>query len=362
MTANLEEDIGRYPFKYPFMNFEKDQICVYPTWSSRSLFSKLFRVYDCVRCGSMFKPGWLVGQSLLLSIAVTAPVLAQGGPSPQPIPGMFSNSNAMSYRNPMGTMPKFSPDFWTAMSATQLKQGTIFTGILEDNLSSKSSKPGDLFSIRLQDGYVVNGKEVIPAQSKIIGTVMVTRSAKGLRNGEPGSVDISLQTLVFPDGRHMAFYGSIDHNPSQDAKHAPGKQPIDFAGTGRRTLNSLLTMTTGRLGMPIRRGTPGQEFKIEKGEALPIKASRTMDMTQMIAPPATASSSQGGMVPPTVRGMVPGMVRQDPPPQGLSAPAALSLSDTAPAPGMPQTAPQLYAPAQAETNGIITPADMPDPF
>jgi hypothetical protein len=315
----------------------------------------------------MFKPGWLIG--CLLSLSIIAPATAQDNPiliaQAEQMPGAFSNSNPMSYRNPMGMMPKFTPDFWNATNSDRLKTGTVLTGILEDTLSSKSSKPGDLFSIRLQDGFVQNGKEMIPQQSKLLGTVISVQSSKHLRHGEPGTVTLSLQTLVLPDGRHMSFFGNIDHNPSQDPKNKPGKQPIDFAGTGRRTLNTLVTMTTGRMGMAVRMGTPGLEFKIEKGEVLPVKCSRTMDLTQMIAAPATVSSPQGGMIPNTVPGMVPGLAQGQPmsyslpQQQGMAAPAALSLTDmpaATPTPGMPAE------PSYGSPNAVLSPSDIPDPF
>jgi hypothetical protein len=303
----------------------------------------------------MRKTGWLIGLLMFVialpaAMAQDVPGLYQGGAGPQPMgqqAGLYSNSNRLSYGNPFGMIPKFSPEMFNAINGTRLKTGTILTGVLEDKLSSKSSKAGDLFSIYLQDGYEVGGRYLIPKQARILGSVTAAHSSQGRRNGEPGSIDVALQTLVFPDGRHMPFVGTIDHNPAQDPKHKPGSQPVDFLGTGKRTLTSAMTLVTGRIGYPIRMGSPGHEFKLDKGEALPIKVGQPLDLTLMGPPPLVAPQGQAG----PLMGAAPV--------PGMAAPAAMSLNDmppTAPPPGMvPQTAPSI-------SSGVMTPSQMPDPF
>ena len=255
----------------------------------------------------MFKTGCAFGFIFILGLsgsvaeAQDVPGLvgsSAAGPQANPMQG---NSNRASYSNPFGMVPKFTPDFWNAASASRIGMGTILTGILDDTISSKHSKPGDLFTIRLQDGFVVNGQEVIPRQSKIIGSVISATSAHGLRNGQPGQVNVSLQTLVFPDGRHITFYGNIDHNPAQDLKNKPGHAPVDIANTGRRTVSSLLTLVTGRAGMAIRTSPKGDELEIPKGIAVPVRVSRPIELTQMIPVPQTVQTPYGqapGSMPP----------------------------------------------------------------
>src|SRR6516162_11496271 len=69
-------------------------------------------------------------------------------------------------------VPSFSPDFWKGQSYMQgLQAGTVLTGVLQDKLSSKSSKVGDVFSISLLEGYSEAGKELLPKGTKIVGAV-----------------------------------------------------------------------------------------------------------------------------------------------------------------------------------------------
>ncbi|HEY9718722.1 MAG TPA: hypothetical protein V6C69_14710 [Trichormus sp.] len=301
----------------------------------------------------MAKLGIILGFSAIAAL-IGSPGLAQGLSSPQASQPAL-NTQPMSYTNPFGVLPKFTPDFWKQFSAARVGPGTVLTAILDDTLSSSNSKTGDIFSLRLQDGYSVDGTEIIPKQSRIIGTVISAKSARLNHTGMPGSLDISLQTLVFPDGRTTPFFGYIEHNPSTDLKHKPGQEPIDVAGLGKKGLSGLLTLGTGRLGMPIRLPNFGQEMRIEKGEAVPIRLSRTLDVAHMNEAPRTVQTPQmpinplqpdpvslmqqpGGSVP-GLAGSAPGLVSPGmfgPPVPGMAAPPALSLDSM----GGPSAAPQ----------------------
>ena len=93
--------------------------------------------------------------------------------------------------------------------------GTVLNGTLVDELSSKKSKIGDTFSILLTEGYVRDNVQLIPANSKIVGAVNAVTPASTTSNGVAGSVQVSLQTLVMPDGRSMPISASILYNPNQ---------------------------------------------------------------------------------------------------------------------------------------------------
>lgn len=301
----------------------------------------------------------------MAALVFAIPVLAQ---SPQT--NMYSNTNKMGYTNPLGMMPKFTQDFWKSIVSTRVPAGTVLTGILEDDLSSNKSRQGDVFSIRLQDGLVLNGVEVIPKQSKIICSVNNSISSKGLRSGQPGSVSISLQTLVFPDGSHTQFYGFIDHNPAQDAKHRVGQAPIDIANGSKRTVNSLVTLVTGRVGFPIRLNVPGEEFKLDKGEALPVRVTRPLDLSHMAHVPLNVPLNvpYGPGAPNSVQPDPVTLFRsQGPGPitQGLQAPAPLSLSDPSLNGNVPVGVPGAQgAPPVAPSRLLTTspPAPYVDPF
>jgi hypothetical protein len=271
--------------------------------------------------------------------------------------GMYSNTNQLSYRNPFGMVPKFTPDYMNQFKTARLGTGTVLTGIMDDELSSKNAKAGKVFSIRLQDGFVDNGKELIPKQSKIVGTVISATPAKARRNGEAGQIDISLQTLVFPDGSHTRFSGDLDYNPANDQKHKPGSAPVDVANTARRSLGSLMTMVTGRVGMPIRGFyRSGLDLKIEKGQVVPIKVSRPVDLTRMTPSPQVVqtpyTAPMGSALPPQPAPPINQL------PKGLAAPPAQSLGDT---PGFSSITPEpTFVSSPGSTAGGIN--SMPDPF
>ncbi len=106
--------------------------------------------------------------------------------------------------------------------STRIPPGTVLTGTINDEISSTKSENGDLFSIILDDGFFLNGIEVIPRNARIVGTVVNVQKAASQRGmGQPGTVEIALTTLVFPDGRSLPFVGQLDHNPSSIQKQPP---------------------------------------------------------------------------------------------------------------------------------------------
>jgi hypothetical protein len=180
-----------------------------------------------------------------------------------------------------GFVPKVTSDFWQQQLSNRIAAGTVLSGILEDNLSSLKSKRGDIFSIRLQDGFAVNGNQIVPPNSRIVGTVTDVVSAKSYRQGAPGTLSVSLQSLVLPDGRNIPFFGFIVWDPTM-AKHQPSKNgkpvsdtvnKIDRMGTG------LLGTIGARVGIAVARPRmfdPGEEFAIDKGEVLPVRLNKAL--------------------------------------------------------------------------------------
>ncbi|HEY9773976.1 MAG TPA: hypothetical protein V6C81_09225 [Planktothrix sp.] len=297
-----------------------------------------------------------------------------GGPSAGGVPGLVANAapfvppadmqtSNMGYRNPFGTIPKIGPDFWKGSSMSRINPGTVLTGVLEDQLSSSKSKVGDVFVLRLEDGFPVDSdKQLIPKMSKIVGTVMRTAPAHSQKHSMPGQMDVSVQTLVFPDGSTTPIFGYIEHNPAQDLHDKPGTQMPNPARLGAQTLRGALSLVTGRVGMNIRMPIYGQDFKLDKGEAIPIRLSRPLDVGHMTPPPQQTAQTPN-MFQPTPSG---------PPSDAIlpeSGPTAGSSSKMAPMPGLapgvvpglapsntvPPVAPPILKPMQPQ-------ADLPDPF
>lgn len=238
----------------------------------------------------------------------------------------------------LGMVPKFSPDFLKNLQTTNLPSGTVLTGILEDTISSKKSKPGDIFSIRLEDGFTINGVEVIPKQSKILGSVSSVLSSHVRHGAAPGTLTVSLQTLIFPDGRTTAFWGFIEHNPLQDNTNQSGSHiKSQAAGYGRMLGYGTVNFVTKKVGYNLRPPNFGKELELEKGEVLPIKTNRSMDLTKMTAP-----IQQSAMPPGAVNGMYqsgsfpPGMAAASPNSlPGLPPYIPTSANYAAPAGGIP---------------------------
>lgn len=230
-------------------------------------------------------------------------------------------------------------DFWKAQLANRIPGGTVLTAILEDKLSSGKNKAGDTFTMTLEDGFVANGTTLVPPKSKIIGTVIQSVSAKSLRHGAPGRMQVSLQSLVFPDGSHVPIMAFIDSNPN-----AAFKKPAKVRHLGTNiadygdSLKAMAFSFVSGPGFMMNKMNRGLDFELDRGEAIPIRLTRSLDIppgaANMIAQPpgSPAAGSDAGRMPypPGATGVVPGLVdAQGPvfvPPRMVTAPAGTGTS------------------------------------
>ena len=183
-----------------------------------------------------------------------------------------------------GFVPKVGPDFWKGQMAHRVPAGTVLTTILEDNLNSGKNKQGDTFTLTLQDGFIVDTKVLVPANSKIIGSIIAVKSAKKQRMGMPGQMDISLQSLVFPDGRHLPIFANVDSNPNHAISGPPKKRHAGaaIADYGDSLKAMAFSFVTGP-GFMMNKLNRGLEFQVDKGEAIPIRLTRSLEVPD---PPA----------------------------------------------------------------------------
>lgn len=285
-----------------------------------------------------------------------------GGNNP-PVDPRFMPGGSMS-----GFVPQVTPDFWKGQLANRIPAGTVLTAILEDDLSSAKNKAGDTFALTLDDGFSMNGKVLIPPKSKIVGTVTGAVSAKRQRNGAPGNIEVSLQTLVFPDGSHYPLVGFIDGNPASKAKKPPKVQHagVAISDYGQALAGMAMSFVSGP-GFMMKRLHGGTEFMLDKGDALPIRLTRNIDInpnrgSTLIAQPPAGMAGGGGAVPglidPQGPVQVPGFVP-------VGAGGAPNTVPTYGANAMPPFAP---ATTNGDPNAVfhqpIAPQlnDMPDPF
>ncbi|HEY9788846.1 MAG TPA: hypothetical protein V6D22_00510 [Candidatus Obscuribacterales bacterium] len=282
---------------------------------------------------------------------------------------------------------KFDQSFWKGQLGKSIPSGTVLTAILENDISSNHSKTGDVFTLTLQDGFQLNGNVLIPPNSKIVGTVNHAIPAKKLRGGQPGRVDISLQALVFPDGQHQQIFANIDSNPNQNHKQPKVRHlGPDIRDYGEQVASMGLSFISGP-GFVAARRMRGQDFHVDKGEALPIRL--TQDLTpppvQKVISAPVNNLGPGGI--PTPRGVpasaphyldpngpyrIPGFVptTNGQPSPGMSSGGMNGAGMGAPgtgAPGMGATAAGTSPPADpnAVFNQPLSPpgvSNMSDPF
>ena len=274
----------------------------------------------------------------------SAPVM---GSAPGGIPGSTPGIGAPSF--PVGGGAN---SIIQHILSTRIPTGTVLTGTLKDDLSSHKSEVGDLFSIVLQDGFFLNGVEVIPRNARIVGTVVNVKSASNANGmGMPGTMSIGLTTLVFPDGRSMPFGGNIDHNPAAIQKKPP---KVMGSGFGIKQYGQQLSSMFGSFGSGIGavagNRNRGPEFSIKAGTMVPVRVNRTIDLTKLVAPsvpPATTAfgpSSAGG-------------------PADAAVPGAMSgANGAAPAAGNSAGNPTALQFPPTRSGQPILPRELPEPF
>ncbi len=285
-----------------------------------------------------------------------------------------------------GYVPQFTPDFWANSLPNRIPIGTVLSGILEDDLSSAKNKSGDTFTLTLQDGFTLNGRQLVPPNSKIVGTVNAATPARLLKGGHPGQLKISLQSLVFPDGQHLPIYAFMDCNPNHTSKEPPkvrhlGKSIADYGESVAAMFGSVLTGP----GFMMNKRNRGLDFVVDKGEVLPIRLTRSLNIPvteNLLSRPLQANQpgtstqagkgalsqtdpatpgSAGAPYPPTA---VPGLVD----PQGpWQVPAAGQVPQAAPS-GSTSLMPPAASKATDQNEFFHQPVrsqqldDMPDPF
>ncbi|MBI4533216.1 MAG: hypothetical protein HY711_04645 [Candidatus Melainabacteria bacterium] len=184
----------------------------------------------------------------------------------------------------LGYASQFTPDFWATRLGNRVPVGAVLTGILETELSSDKSNAGDTVEITLKDDFAVNEQVIVPAKSRIIGSVVSATPAARLKNGQPGTLQVSLASLVFPDGRNVPFYGFVDHNTNHDPKKESKKRYSGpaLADYGQSVRSFFGSFTSG-VGVLLAKSNRGLDFHMDKGEILPIRINRSIVLPSPVA-------------------------------------------------------------------------------
>lgn len=256
-----------------------------------------------------------LGLAILLGVSCSASQ-AQAPNQPFSYPQMSAQqpvARGIGFPAP-NAMPQANQNFniWRAFLPRHIPIGTVLSGNIDTTLSSTKSKPGDVFAINLTEPLMVEGLEMVPPGSRILGSVLHVSPAKFQRHGTPGQIDVALQTLVFPDGSHTPFFGFIDYNPAYgngfDAV-APAK--VRHSGTSWSDYGNQVKGMVGSFGEGIawvhNKRILGKEFLLPQGQLLSIKTNRMIDLAKMEKPPASLQANQQYIAPRT-----PGLAGQDP--------------------------------------------------
>lgn len=291
--------------------------------------------------------GSAAGSGAMVPGLVPGNLTAPGG-------GMGQNHNVMHGQ------ASVSPEFIQQFLATRVASGTVLTGVLSDDISSKKSKSGDLFSIILNDGYYVNGREVIPRGARIVGAVSVVAPAASKRGvGAPGHVDVGLSTLIFPDGRSLPFTGLIERNPAHDMKKQPALRSAGYSlADYGRSVGSMLGSFTSGIGAVRRNVNRGKDLLLEDGEMIAVRVTRSLDLTKMKEAPASYQAASGGPDGAASMGKAGAGTGGNRPGPGYNAPGA-GLAPVSPV--VPQALPQ-YMPQNMPQANPYLPKELPDPF
>jgi hypothetical protein len=123
-----------------------------------------------------------------------------------------------------------------------VRAGTKLRVRLNEPLSSKTSRPGDTFTVTVVDPvYVDGGVEVIPAGSVIGGRVTAVQKAQ--REGRPGTLDVAFNSLKLPNGVRRPLSGSLtDLDENKTASDTEGRV------SGKKTANRKVKFIGGGAG------------------------------------------------------------------------------------------------------------------
>ncbi len=251
-----------------------------------------------------------------------------------------------------GMVPQVAPNFWQQQAANSMvPSGTIFSTVLQQQISSQSSKIGDSFQLLLKDGYSQNGALLIPPGSMIAGAVHTCIPATALRNGQPGRIDVSLINLVFPDGRSIPISAFIDHNPAHDPQDPDKSDQTHYTGASFKHYGGMFTSFLGSftrgIGKVNMSADRGVDFALKKDTVVIVR------LTGPLAIPAYNSKTWSNQAAQSdnARPSVPGLAVADPE-APVTVPAVDAFHAAVPA-GMAATAGKLGAPLESSDPNAI---------
>lgn len=274
-----------------------------------------------------------------IDAALTTPVAAQPPAQIPTSPPTFSNPpagtgmspNYNATAQPPQYNPYGAPANYLQGGVAVVAAGTKFRAQLKTTLDSASSRPGEQVEATINEPIYVNGSPVIPAGSRLIGSVTDAVSAKRFRAGANGKIDLRFTAIETPDGRRFPLSASVD-GVRLSGGSAAGRVGKGVAATaigagsgallgtaigaivgsqgGGRSVGQAIGMGAlmgtaigggvGAVGGVVRKGS---EVKLNAGMSLPLQLDSTLQVTsaapQQYAPQYGAPPQGHFYYPPT---------------------------------------------------------------
>jgi hypothetical protein len=137
----------------------------------------------------------------------------------------------------------------SASTAIVLPANTVIELEMVDSISSKTSKPGDLFRLKVALPVMVNGVEAIPQGVPVVGQVVHAQKARG--GGKAGELILAARYVELPHGQIKLRSG------------------FGAAGKNRTGAALATSIAIGVFGMLVR----GQELELPAGHALSARVA-----------------------------------------------------------------------------------------
>src|ERR1700685_629451 len=123
-----------------------------------------------------------------------------------------------------------------AAQAAPVPAGTALMAKLETTLATFSNKPGDPFQAQLSQPVLINGREVLPAGTKIEGRV--TKVAEPRRISGKPTIGILPEALILPTGERCFLDATL---VDTDIRGTDVNQEGEFKGFGHDRRDQLET-------------------------------------------------------------------------------------------------------------------------
>ncbi|MBK7746305.1 MAG: S-layer homology domain-containing protein [Candidatus Obscuribacter sp.] len=260
-------------------------------------------------------------------------VQMQGGqpqyppPNNYPNPGQPESFNAQPPPQFYQQTPYQQPPQSLSGRVAVVGAGTQFQATLRNSLDSGSTQVGEPVEATLSSPLYANGQEVVPAGSKVTGSVTNVISARRFRFGANGKIDIKFNSVETPDGRRFPLSASVNGSEirltggTTAGRVGKGLLTTGIGAGGGAALGTGLgaivgAMSHGQVGRATGMGAvfgtaigggvglvgagvrKGSEVIIKSGTPLPVQLDESMQVT-------TGGPSYGGGYPPQGGGYAP---------------------------------------------------------